>query len=50
MRTLSRIRLALALTWSLNYYEGIDTPTIWQWAWSWRISPMTAWDVAKGLR
>jgi hypothetical protein len=44
------IRLFLSLVWSLNYYEGVDKPTFWQWLYAWRVKPSTAWKVSKILR
>ncbi|MFS0489924.1 hypothetical protein [Leadbetterella byssophila] len=32
-----------------NWYQGIDKPTLWQRIYKWRISPKTAWTLAKGI-
>lgn len=32
-----------------NWYQGIDKPTLWQRLYEWRISPKTAWTLAKGI-
>ena len=33
----------------VNWYQGVDEPTLWQRLYKWRISPKTAWTLANGI-
>ena len=32
-----------------NWYQGNENPTLWQRVYKWRISPKTAWILAKSI-
>ena len=43
------VRCTLNLWASANWYKGIDKPNLWQRIYKWRISPKTAYKVAKQI-
>jgi len=32
-----------------NWYQEVDIPTLFQYLYHWRVSPLTAWKVAKTI-
>ena len=47
MKTYKAVLFFLRFVGTRNYGIGIETPTVWQWLYKWRIGPKTAWRVAK---
>jgi hypothetical protein len=49
MKKIKKIKSAWYFLGARNYYQGIDKPNIWQWLYTWRIGPCTAWNLASNI-
>lgn len=48
-KKLNKYRAFFNFLGTRNYYQGIDKPTLWQWLYTWRIGPGTAWKLACNI-